>query len=313
MNAMKSLKAVAAAVVATFGFAAGTANALYLYPTASLEDDDREYLLDAAGNVKTSGAIVVGDRLRATIEIKTISDDLGIVADQNLGVGGEPELTGLSEIQVLAIVPNGVNFDIVFGPSAQFAADIAAITPSGTDVAADYAGAMVALWTDGTPDLTLADQTTSCPSRTTCEGNATNGNLWAVAGFGTDVDRFWVARNVDAAVVANIGALTSINANTSVATYNFAIEVLVNNTGFDFQPQTTLPGCGPAQGCVGDQQADIIGSGQVLGGIGLTNGYIGRSDFDFGVNAIPEPGSLALLAAVVGGFGFAARRRESRA
>lgn len=307
MKVVKSLKAVAAGVIAAFGLGAGSANALYLYPGAIMEDDDIEQILDASGNVKTSGALVVGDRLRAIIEIGKIVDSLGIRADQTLGVGGEPELTGISEIEIAAIIPlGGGQNQLVFKPSTQFAADLAALEGG---VAADYAGAMVALWTDGTPDLNVNDQVTSCPTFATCEGNAANGNFWAVAGFGADPDRFWTA-TVPNAVLANVATLAVAGPATKLVSYNYAMEILVNNTGYDFGP-VALPLCDVTI-CTGDQAAQIVGSGDVLGGAGLSNGAIARSDFDFTVNAIPEPASLALVGGAFIGAGLVARRRSSK-
>jgi len=308
MKVVKSLKAVAAGVIAAFGLGAGSANALYLYPGAIMEDDDIEQILDAAGNVKTSGALVVGDRLRAIIEIGKIVDSLGIRADQNLGVGGEPELTGLSEIEIAAIIPlGGGQSQIIFAPSASFAADLAGLEGG---VAADYAGAMVALWTDGTPDLNVNDQVTSCPTFATCEGNATNGNFWAVAGFGADPDRFWTA-TLSNALLSNVALLAAAGPATKLVSYNYAMEILVNNTGYDFGPIDISVICDPVA-CPGDQAAQIVGSGDVLGGLGLSNGAIARSDFDFTVNAIPEPGSLALVGGAFIGAGLIARRRSSK-
>lgn len=54
----------------------------------------------------------------------------------------------------------------------------------------------------------------------------------------------------------------------------------------------------------------LTGGGNILGGDGLTNGATGRSDFDFAINVVPEPGMLALLAVGLMGFGFAYNKKQ---
>ncbi len=308
MKFVKSLKAVAAGVIAAFGLSAGSANAFFLYSSAVLEDDDIEQILDRDGNVKTTGALVVGDRLRAIIEINKIVDKFGVVPEQTLSTGGQPELTGLSEIQIVDIQALGpTQSRIIFAPSSAFATELAGIAGG---VAADYAGAMVALWTDPSNNLVLSDQVVSCNNfDTTCTANATDGSLWAVAGFGADPDRFWFA-DVSNAVLNNIGLLPLADPSSKLASYNYMMEVLVNNTGYQFGPLLNVL-CDPAV-CTGDFANQIVGSGDVLGGLGLTNGAIARSDFDFSVNAIPEPASLALVGGAFIGAGLVARRRSKK-
>jgi len=73
--------------------------------------------------------------------------------------------------------------------------------------------------------------------------------------------------------------------------------------------------CGPA----GDGFVDMLGTGSIQGGLGLeasliASGAFATSDFDFEKRAtIPEPSSLALLAAGFLGVGVAQRRRRRKA
>jgi hypothetical protein len=308
MKFVKSLKAVAAGVIAAVGLSSASANAIVLFNGAILEDDNVEYILDRDGNIKTSGPLVVGDRLRAVIEINSIGDENGIAPEQVLGVGGLPQLTGISEIQILSI--DAATGFIVFGPSAAFSVEMAART--GLPLA-DVAGAMVALWTDTTTPINLITGL-GCGSIAACETNSTDGNLWAVAGFGADPDRFWVGSPGTSTCnpLVDMACLATTGSTTRIYTFNYGLEVLVNNTGYLMTGVDTSGVCGPAQGCTGDQLADIVGSGDVLGGRGLTNGFVARSDFDFTVNALPEPASLALVGGAFIGAGLVARRRSSK-
>jgi hypothetical protein len=307
MKAVNRLKAVAAGALAVLGLSVGNANAIFLFPGAQLEDDNLEYILDKNGQLKTTGALEVGDRLRAVIEIVKITG--GGQPTQQLDTG-PVELTGLSEIEVDAIVPLGAGFvQVHFKPSTQFAAEIASLAGGN---AGDYAGAMVALWTDATPDFDTSFPNAGCNDRMSCVASATNGSLWAVAGFGGDADNAW-----HTSLFQNPGTLIQSIAvaepTVSALTYNYNLDVLVNNTGYTFGLVNGAAACNLSliPTCFGDQSAQIVGSGSVLGGKDLADGFIGRSDFDFGVNAtrIPEPASLALVAGCVLGAGAIARRR----
>lgn len=276
-----------AASLAMLG-AVGSANALTLFSGVNLlEDDNREYLIKGTGNTNAN-TIEIGDSLRGVIEfgkIEQINAPFGSINPIS------PELTGIFQTYVKDIVDydlDGQIDDIIWGASANFEA-------------AYGAGAMVSLFLGGT-NLDL----NSCSSIANCELAATDGALWAVAGFG-DVDDQWISINSN----LNWGLVTTLAASTKVAAVNYALSVLTNNTGYTLDEQAL--DCIPTGGmflCAGDGKTDIIGSGDVLGGRGLTNGYGARSDIDATLNAIPEPESIALMGIALAGLGFSARRRQ---
>lgn len=283
---LSKIKASLGALGVAFALGSGSASAAvqFFFPITGFQDDDLEYHIDTNNN----GVLDVGDRLRGILEIP-----------ETYGVfGGGPasilphELTGIFDITVTGKVPTSTPglFNFSFGPTASFAAEFGL-----------PANAMVALYLDSSPDLTIVPP--NCASIAACEALATDGMLWAVAGFG-DADDQWIALNA----ADNIATVQAGAASTVFGTVNFALSVLLNNTGVVILPQEL--DCFPFGpfACAGDGKTQVIGSGNILGGRGLTNGYQIRSDFDFQLQ-VPEPGTLALMGIALLGLGGVLRKR----
>ncbi len=171
-------------------------------------------------------------------------------------------------------------------------------------------GATIAMWMDSSPDLEVnrtVDVASNCIAVADCIDKAVDGSLFQVDGFTTDADERWVATATQAAGLDYGLMLLAASANP-VAIVGIAQTTLFNATGpIAFQNTFTGALCANTVGCV----AGPVGSATITGGAGLVNGAVAHSDFDFDkLQAVPEPGVLALLG--IGLFGLAGIRRRSQ-
>lgn len=264
---------------------------------AKLEDDDIEYVIDANGDIQFPGAgyqLAVGDRLRTVFQLQRVLEGGTNVHVQDLG--GAQELTGIAEIQIVAIIPTGPTSTIIFGPSASFGAETA--TP----------GAMVTFYEQNPGDFDIDCHSLPGDPIVNCETAASNGNHWLTAGFG-DADDFWLS----------LGSQTDIDTVAfapeafSLGLVNYGLTVLTNNTGYELEEQSCAFFAGITGGLAcsgGDGMTDLTGSGSIQGGLGLNRPFFARSDFDFILNRIPEPAPVALLGLGLALLSFSKRKRR---
>ncbi len=292
-------KQLVIAIALSLGLGIGAAQAATVasisqsYGLFQWEDDDGEMQgVDLNGN----GLLDVGDTLTGVIEVTKINQLIAPFSSALMDGITNTHLSAVFTTEVKAkVAGSGLStFDYTFGPVG------------------GATGTMISFYEEAIDDLNIL----GCATDAICKSFVTDGTLILDLGFVGDIDEFWFADEVQG---DNIAVFDLLSNSTKVGVGNFGLSVTgVNNVGTLLESQNTCfnePGEGiltcisgiPADG---NNRVQWLGSTDILGGINST-AYPGTSDADLQAEAVPEPGTLALLGMGLGllGFGMSAKRR----
>lgn len=284
MKTFKIKKTLIAA--ALFGFAlapmaseAALITSLFQLGENNIQDTDAERILDANGNVKTSGSFAVGDVIQAILRFDTVNADT--IADS---LPNPYQFTAYSELKVVGIVdlPDSVD------PTNTFSRLIFGATGNlGTNV-------LVNLY-ERTSSAQPGWSLTAAP--TTAIAAVKSQTL--IGKFGLlEADDFW------GSTVPTVNAISivagALEGSAQQANGEFGLSVLWGDLGIG--KNSILSG-------TDFKYHDVVGSSSIYKrSTGVNNGWLVSSNTEASFN-VPEPGSLALLGLGLFGLGLGRARR----
>ena len=262
-----------AIITSSVGYAANITSFFNPDYINGMQDRDRDRILDAQGNVKTTGNFAVGDVFEAVLQFDSVQWVDGNVIVNDTPIGNAPGVYAYSAVEIASITPGVLagTIDVAF--------------------AAANGASMIDLY-EGTPvPANIFDNGVSADTAISAVQSLTK-----IATFGIgEADDFWTAT-----ITTTVDALAPTLTSNIQPSGQFGLSILSDPGNLNLLDNGILGADGNLH--------DIIGKASVTNS--AADGWLVATDTKVFFQTVPEPNTLALMGIAVLLGAFSQRGRK---